>query len=278
LVKRDIDRRTAEETADNPIAPRKVKAAYSSALCAYIAHHKTAAVQEMLFACPRKAKEVAVVARLENFRPHQAMTALSREAEPQSAYAVLEGQVRQFAAKLGFAVEAAEPVWTQFPPEEADDLTLYEALRGLSDYDLDQLETLLIALVFGQEFCQRLDTGDSLFNRVARDLCVDMHYHWHPDRSFLERRTRDQLIAIAVDCGYVENTGRVATYKKSELVNSLLWYFDTARSATTPTAAQERAREWLPDAMRFPAVNPDAIAPEEEAEQEPHEVPWEDAA
>ena len=64
LVKREIDRQTAEETADNPIAPRKAKAAYSSVLCAYIAHHKTAAVQEMLLACPRKAKEVAVVDRL----------------------------------------------------------------------------------------------------------------------------------------------------------------------------------------------------------------------
>jgi hypothetical protein len=52
----------------------------------------------------------------------------------------------------------------------------------------------------------------------------------------------------------------VATYKKSELVNSLIWYFDTARSAATPTAAQEKAREWLPDAMRFPAVNPDSVA------------------
>jgi ParB family chromosome partitioning protein len=152
---------------------------------------------------------------------------------------------------------------------------VYEAVRGLSDHDLDQLETLLTALVFGQEFCQRLDTGDSLFNRVARDLCVDMRYHWHPDRSFLERRTRDQLVAIAVDCGYAENTGRVATYKKAELVNSLFWYFETARSAATPTTAQEKAREWLPDAMRFPAVNPDVIA---EAEQEPDEAPWEDAA
>jgi len=223
LVKREIDRQTAEETAGSPIAPRKVKAAYSSALCAYIAHHKTAAVQEMLFASARKAKEVAVVARLGKFCPHEAMTALAREAEPQNAYAVLEGQVRQFAAKLGFTIEAAEPVWTQFPPEEFDALALYEAVRGLSDHDLDQLETLLIALVFGQEFCQRLDIGDSLFNRVARDLCVDMRYHWHPDRSFLERRTRDQLVAIAVDCGYAENTGRVATYKKSEPVNSVLW-------------------------------------------------------
>jgi ParB family chromosome partitioning protein len=275
LVKRGMDQRTAEETADSPTAPRKPKAAYSSVLCAYIAHHKTAAVQELLFACPRKAKEVAMVARLGKFRPHEAMTALAREAEPQSAYAVLEGQVRQFAAKLGFAIEESEPVWTQFPPEDSDDLALYEAVRGLSDHDLDQLETLLTALVFGQEFCQRLDAGDSLFNRVARDLCVDLRYHWHPDRSFLERRNRDQLIAIAVDCGYAENTGRVATYKKAELVNSLLWYFDAARSAATPTPAHEKAREWLPDAMRFPAVDPDARA---EPEEEPDEAPWEDAA
>ena len=78
-----------------------------------------------------------------------------------------------------------------------------------------------------------------------------------------------------VDCGYVENTGRVATYKTSELVNSLLWYFDTARSAATSTAAQKKAREWLPDAMRFPAVNPDAIAG---ADEEPAVAPWEEAA
>ena len=103
MSERDIDRHTAEETADNPVAPRKAKPAYSSALCAYIAHHKTAAVQELLLACPRKAKEVAVVARLCKFRPHEAMTALAKEAEPQSAYAVLERQARLFAAKLGFA-------------------------------------------------------------------------------------------------------------------------------------------------------------------------------
>ena len=168
----------------------------------------------MLFACPRKAKEVAVVVRLGKFRPHEAMTALAREAEPQSAYAVLEGQVRQFAAKLGFAIQDGEPIWTQFPPEDSDDLALYEAVRGLSDHDLDQLETLLTAIVFGQEVCQRLDTGDSLFNRVVRDLCVDMRYHWHPDRSFLERRSRDQLAAIAVDCGYAEGNGRVASSRR----------------------------------------------------------------
>jgi ParB family transcriptional regulator, chromosome partitioning protein len=137
LVKREIDRHTAEETAHNPIASRKPKAAYSSVLCGYIAHHKTAAVQELLLACPRKAKEVAVVERLMIFRPHEAITALAREAEPQSAHAVLEGQARQFAAKLGFDVEDREPVWMHFPPQLTDDLSLYEAVRGLSDHELD---------------------------------------------------------------------------------------------------------------------------------------------
>jgi len=55
-----------------------------------------------------------------------------------------------------------------------------------------------------------------------------------------------------VDCGYVENAGRVATYKKSELVNLLVWYFDTARSAATSTAAQKKAREWLPGCDAVP--------------------------
>jgi ParB family chromosome partitioning protein len=148
-------------------------------------------------------------------------------------------------------------------------------VRGLSDHELDQLETLLSALVFGQVGCQRLDSGDSLFNRVARDLCVDMRYHWHPDRSFFERRTRDQLAAIAVDCGYAEGVGRVASYKKADLVNCLIRHFESARAAGTPTPAQQKAREWLPDAMRFPAIDPDATA---EVEDEPDYAPWEEAA
>ena len=167
-------------------------------------------------------------------------------------------------------------MWAQFPAAVLDDLSLYEAVRGLCDHDLDQLDTLLTALSFGQDVCQRLDTEDSLFNRVARDLCVDMRNHWRPDRSFLERRTRDQLVAIAVDCGYAEGTGRVASYKKADLVNCLIRHFESARAAATPTPAQQKAREWLPEAMLFPAVDPDArrrtggrVRPI---------APWEDAA
>jgi ParB family transcriptional regulator, chromosome partitioning protein len=275
LVKREIDSHTAEETADSPIAPRKPKAAYSAVLCGHIAHHKTAAVQEMLLANPRKAKEVMVVDRLMHLRPHEAVAALAKETEMQSAYTVLESQARLFAGWLGFEIEAGESVWAQLAPHDVDDLTLYEAVRGLSDHELDQLETLLSALVFGQSGCHRLDTADSLFNRVARDLSVDMRNHWRPERSFFERRSRDQLIAIAVDCGYAEGAGRVASYKKADLVNSLIRYFESARAAATPTPAQQKAREWLPDAMLFPAVGPDAAS---EPDDEGSDAPWEDAA
>lgn len=243
-------------------------------MSAYIAHHKTAAVQEMLLSNPRKAKEVSVVDRLLLLRPHEAIAALAKEKEPQSAYAVLESQARLFAGWLGVEIEAGETVWTVFPLRHVDDLALYEAVSGLSDHELDQLDTLLSALVFGQIGCQRLDTRDSLFNRMARDLAVDMRNHWRPDRSFLERRTREQLVAIAVDCGYAEGAGRVASYKKGDLFNCLILYFESARSAATPTPAQQKAREWLPDAMRFPAVDPEAATdPEDEAA----DAPWVDA-
>ena len=260
LAKRSIDKQTAAQTQDHPAAPQKRKAAYSSALCAHIAHHKTAAVQEMLLASPRKVREVSVVERLMKFKPHEAIPSLAKESEAQSAYAVLEGLARQFATKLGCAIEEGEPAWKQLRSPDADDLTVYEAVRGLSDHDLDQLETLLIVLTFGQGDCQRLDSRDSLFNRVARDLGVDMRNHWTPDRSFLERRTRDQLVAIAADCGYAEGAGQVSSYKKADLVNCLIRHFQSAKTAAAPTPAQQKARDWLPEAMLFPAIDADAPA------------------
>jgi ParB family chromosome partitioning protein len=201
---------------------------------------------------------------------------LAKESEAQSAYAVLEGLARQFATKLGCAIEEGEPAWKQLRSPDADDLTVYEAVRGLSDHDLEQLEALLIVLTFGQGDCQRLDARDSLFNRVARDLAVDMRNHWTPDRSFLERRTRDQLVGIATDCGYAEGTGQVSSYKKADLVNCLIRHFQTARTAAAPTPAQQKARDWLPEAMLFPAVDADAPAETEDEADSVEEVSDED--
>ena len=117
----------------------------------------------------------------------------------------------------------------------------------------------------GQSGCQRLEAQDSLFNRVARDLSVDMRNHWHPDRRFFERRTRDQLVASR-SIAATRGAGRVASYKKADLVNCLIRHFNSARAAATPTPAQQKARQWLPDAMQFPAVDPDAaIEPNDEA-------------
>lgn len=135
-------------------------------------------------------------------------------------YAAVEAQARLFARWLGFDVEDDASVWMQFPPPYSGKITLYEAVEALSEHQLDELLVLLAALEFGQVLCETLDTDESLFNAVARDLEIDMRNHWRPDRAFLERRTRDQLIAIACESGYAGGVGSVASYKKSELVNS----------------------------------------------------------
>ena len=53
-----------------------------------------------------------------------------------------------------------------------------------------------------------------------------------------------------------DGAGSIGSFKKSELVNSLLGHFTSAHAAAEPTPAQRKAREWLPEAMLFPAVDP----------------------
>ena len=255
LVRPKIEKETAEAIAENPIAPVKVKAAYSAPLCRYIAHHKTAAVAEILLGSQRTAQEVLIVRTLKAFRLHEAFPALGKEAEAQGAYRVLEEQARCFAGKLGFEIEPGESVWGSFPPPFTDELALYEAVRGLSDHDLAGLQTLLAALSFGQGPLDKLDTSDSLFNRVARDLNVDMKNHWRPDAAFFGKRNREQLVGIAKECGYADGNGSLGSYKKSELMSSLVRHFMNAHGTDEPTEAQRKAREWLPEAMLFPAVD-----------------------
>jgi ParB family chromosome partitioning protein len=258
LARREVEASTAKALAEHPAMPKKLKATYAAPLRRYIAHHKTAAVQEVLLADPRKAKEVAVVALLTSFKPHEAIPALAKEPEPQAAYAVLEAQARLYADKLGFEIEDNEPLWSQFPPVFCRDVALYEAVKALSDHDLDGLHTLLVALAFGQAFCDRLDARESLFNRVAQDLDLDMKNHWRPDAAFLSRRNREQLIQIAKASGFADGRSNITTYKKAELVSGLLRYFADAHGASEPTEVQQKARAWLPEAMAFPAVDPDA--------------------
>lgn len=269
LARRQIEESTARVLSENPIAPKKPKATYSAPLCRYIAHHKTAAVAEVLLADPRKAREVAVVHLLDGFRLHDAFRTLAPADEPSPSYAALESQARLYAGWwLGFEAREGDSVWDSYPPRPLDKLALYEAMQALSDHELEGLHTLLTALSFGQVICDRLDSGDSLFNRVAADLGVDMKNHWWPDRSFLERRNRDQLLVIAEECGCAERygIGMLRSYKKSELVSCLLRHFDLARSNGEEGEVWQKARDWLPEAMQFPAIDPDA--PEDAADDE----------
>jgi ParB family chromosome partitioning protein len=257
LAKSEIDPVTRAASAENPIAPKRPKAAYAAPLCRYIGWHKSLAVQELLLANPRKAREVAVIDCLSSLELHEGVKQLGRQEQPGTSYAAIEVQARLFAERLGFKT-GDESVWTQFPPRSVDVLALYEAIQAFSDHDLEQLHTLLSAIVFGQANCERLDARDTLFNRVARDLGADMRNHWRPDRAFLERRSREQLLAIAKDCGYADGVGSIGSFKKSELVSSLLRFFVSAHAAAEPTPAQRKARDWLPEAMLFPAVDPSA--------------------
>ncbi len=165
---------------------------------------------------------------------------------------------RRGSSRSGSGSREGESVWDNFPPHFTDELTLHETVRGFSDHDLAQLQTLLTVLSFGQEVCEALDASDSLFNRVARDLNVDMRRHWQPDAGFFGKRSREQLIDIAIECGYALGKGQVSGYKKLDLVNALARFFQNAKAAAEATLQQIKAREWLPEAMLFPAIDRNA--------------------
>lgn len=268
---RKASRQTVQTLRGNPIAP-KAKAAYAAPLRRMLACHKSMAVQEMLLSSPRTAKELAAVRSFVELDLHTCIAALSKEEDPQGAYRVLETQARHFAAKLDLAPDTDETVWSVFPPMFPDEAAIYRSVKTFTDHELDQFQTLLAALAFGQDGCDRLDTGDSLFNVIAQDLNVSMRNHWRPDRSFFEKRTHEQLVLIAKACGFAEGRSILGGYKKSELVNGLSQFFRNAEAAAEPTPAQEKARAWLPEAMLFPAVDPDAQegmteAPDDDAQE-----------
>ncbi len=258
LLKPDIDEGTADTLAENPLAPPKAKPFYTAPLRRIIGHCKTAAVGELLLASPRTAKEVLAVLLLDAFSPHEAYREAAKHAERQKPFTVLDQQARMMAQRLGLPVEDGECGWAALASRNPfDPVALYTAIKALNDHDLDELHTLLVALTFGQKYCDRLECGDTLFNRVAQDLKADLRNHWTPDRAFLSRRTREQLLEIAKENGMAEGRGALATYKKTELVEGILFHDAQARSASSPTQAQRKALDWLPEAFLFPATGPD---------------------
>jgi len=271
LIKTKLDDDTAEAIAENPIAPPKRKASHSTSLRRMLACHKSMAVQEMLLSATRRAKELAAVRSFVELEQHTSIGMLAKEEDPQGAYRVLDAQAKHFAAKLGLVPEQGEDIWSVFPPDRPDDVAVYRSVKAFSDHELEAFQILVTALSFGQGNCDKFDTGESLFNVIARDLKVSMRNHWRPDRSFFEKRTRDQLVSVAKECGFGDGRSSLSSYKKSELVSGLAKFFAEAQSAADPTPAQRKALDWLPQVMLFPAVDPDAGDAAEDMDADPGE-------
>jgi ParB family chromosome partitioning protein len=218
------------------------------------------AVQCRLLGDARKAKEVAAVQMLgaaDSWQStillisHHSLRAFGQSDQAPFAYRTVEQEAQTCLEALGLA-EDGQDAWATLLHGRKDAVALYEAVKALPDAALDRLLLLLPVLCFGQAQLETLDTGDTLFNRVAQDIGMDMRAYWRPDAEFLNRRTLAQLSDIAREAGL----STIRNWKKSELVNRLLRHFEEAHASTSDLPAYRKAREWLPEAMRFPAVDP----------------------
>lgn len=127
----------------------------------------------------------------------------------------------------------------------------------------------LSAISFGQNLADQLETRkDSIFNRVAADLKLDMRCYWKPDSWFLSRRTMSQLGDILMESGLSRLYGNGKAYKKSDLVPMMLRYFDKVQNMKEPEPDHLKALGWLPQAMNFPAIYPDTVCPPAQAKDE----------
>jgi len=131
-------------------------------------------------------------------------------------------------------------------------VALYQAVQGLPDDDLEKLSVVLVLLSFGQSSIDELDTGESLFNRVAVDLELAIRDLWTPDAEFLALLRKDQLEGVAIESGASLRMAKLKSYGKKELVDALSQYFArTADPAATLDEHDQKGRTWLPRAMSF---------------------------
>ena len=131
LVRRDIDRHTAEETADNPdCAAQSQGGVFVGAVRAISPITRPPPCRKCCSPARARPRKWRWWRGSMQFRPHEAMAALAKEAEPQSAYAVLEGQVRRFAAKTWLRHRGGGVGLDAVPAAATDELALYEAVQG----------------------------------------------------------------------------------------------------------------------------------------------------
>lgn len=263
LVPHEVAESVVEATRSTPIAPRPTpqRPEFSAELVRYVAYQRSAAIQAALLGNPRKAKEVGALVLLLGLRacigarltPHACHQAPAAE-RAQRSYQAVDEVVGQLAGRLGFTGgEEANDLVARLVPS-CDPIPLYEALGRLEDEDLDRLVLVLPILCFGEERATEFDTSDSLFNRIAVDLGVEMRRCWTPDLTFLSRLTRDQILALATDSGASGQLRGMPAWTKKRLVAEVAQYFAQLARESSEDEADRAAAEWLPGFFRFPAT------------------------
>jgi len=257
IISRDIDADTVEE-----ISPKK-KATYSNPLCEYFAMHKSIAVQSALLEKPRIAKEVAIVqmvcgasglstVSMKEHKSHGYF--LKMEDAPKSFELYIKTLFSELDG-LGFEHNDTIDFLCSYRRDKA---SLYQSLKTMTDEQIDRFQVLLTTLCFGQDGIS-LDTDEeSLFNLVATDLKIDMREHWIPDHDFLSRRNAQQLQDIIKDTETSQLFGCTSGYKKKEIVTILSKHFAKLASQENSDEKDAKAKNWLPEALLFPAIDPDS--------------------
>jgi len=261
LVWHQVEPRTAAATRSQPRALQD-RPAYTSALVRYVALRRSAIVQAALLENPRKAKAVAAFELLRGLvhagrirlDVHPWLPALLDDPIRHAGEAAVQAELARIASKLAGNRQDGDPArgWAALVGAVGDQWALYQAVSTLGDEDLDRILTTVPLLAFGQRDIDRLDQTESLFNRVARDLQVDVRRFWRPDAAFLEQLKRTQLAEIAIASGASIGMGRLADYKKGELVRILERYFERT-DGQEPHADEfhEKGRIWTPGVMAF---------------------------
>lgn len=264
IVDTTRDREAAEATSEVADADPKQRLAYSKPLCNYMAMHKSMAVQAALLANPRKAKEIAIVQMVSSPRmrhairltQHSCLARFSESETPPETFAALEVEAKDMWKAIGEEVDDDENFCTKLSRYDPDPVVWYERVRTLSNPKLDRLHLLLTTLCFGQDDTDSIDTDEnSLFNRVASDLKVDMRNHWTPDTEFLSKRSKDQLAEIVIDAGLEKKVSTANGIKKADLVEAMVTAFAEAKVAGKPSKEQKLTKDWLPKPMQFIGKN-----------------------
>jgi len=250
-----------ETSLANPVVDKPPKPAYSRPLCEYMAMHKSIAVQAALLANPRTAKEVAIVQMVANNRTRMAVTLtahpsirwFNNQEDQPDTFNAIETEARELWKALGQDGIDKEPdICLSLFYTTSDPVVWYEKLKKLSNPKLDRLHLLLTTLCFGQDRLDEVDTDEnSLFNRVASDLKVDMRNHWTPDQTFLAKRSKDQLSEIVVEAGLQKKVSTATTIKKGDLVEAITKAFAEVKAAEKPSKDQAVAKDWVPEPMQF---------------------------